>query len=252
MNINPQQIQVLKAKGYTDSQIRTALSELSQEDQRKGNLQNAYAQSMARQQQAQNTPRVVSPWGTPDQDNMVKWQIDVNEILEQLYHLFRSDIFRVVNGQKIWIRNKDPKKRKLNNTGTNDCMELLASYLNKNNFLANYTEEQISQIVLDISNAFKDQLYMNYERYGWIDKDDRTGGQKRTYYRTLVLQVSNIIFASYMRAWKGGERTSLRENRQVQQTEALGGMPGININQNAQSNTRGLLNPMRYIKGKYY
>lgn len=250
MNINQQQLLTLKKMGYSDDQINKALLELQQEDKNK--ISNSFAEAQARQQQQQAIPRVVSPYATPEHDNMIKWRLDVDGTLERLYHLFRSDILVIENGQKIYKDNPTPEKRKLNDVGINDCMELLSTYLNKEVFLGNYSEEQINQIVLDISLAFRDLLYMNYERYGWVDANEATGGQKRTYYRTIVLQVSNIIYASYMRAWKGGERTSINEQRSVIQNEQLNGMPGININNSMPNRERSFLNPMRYLKGRYF
>lgn len=253
MNITPQQYSLLKQMNYSDEQIKQAATELEQEDKGKHNIAAQFAQAQNRQAQAANVSRVVSPYATQDHENMNKWRLDVDGTLERLYHLFRSDILVIENGQKVYKDNPNPEKRKLNETGTADCMELLTTYLNKEVFLGNYDEDQIRQIVLDISIAFRDLIYMNYERYGWVDQSDDTGGQKRTYYRTMVLQVSNIIYAAYMRAWKGGERQSLNENRNVIQNEQINpGMGGVNINNNMANRERSFINPMRYLKGRYY
>ena len=75
--------------------------------------------------------------------------------------------------------------------------------------------------------------------------------EKRKVYPMIVRQLVDAVHSAYLRALHGGERESLREARQINQTEALS-PGGVSINNYGQPRKeRGLLNPMRVIKGRY-
>ena len=71
-------------------------------------------------------------------------------------------------------------------------------------------------------------------------------------YPIIVRQVVDIVHSTYLRALNGGERESLRLARSVVQNESGGiGLPGVNSNKGQVPRQRGVLNPLRYIRGKY-
>jgi len=87
---------------------------------------------------------------------------------------------------------------------------------------------------------------MKYEEIGMTCED------KRKEYPMLVREVVDLVHSSYKRALKGGERRPLREMISIQQsTNAMmnNGMPVNSTGQVPQK--RGILNPMRYVAGKY-
>ena len=67
----------------------------------------------------------------------------------------------------------------------------------------------------------------------------------------LIREMVDIVHSSYKRALHGGEKRSLREARSITQTEAIAG--GVTVNAGGQTSpqSRGILNPMRYVAGKY-
>jgi hypothetical protein len=75
--------------------------------------------------------------------------------------------------------------------------------------------------------------------------------EKRKLYPMIVRELTDTIHSAYLRALNGGERLSLREARQVSQTESIAG--GMTINAGGQPmRERSVLNPARYLRGKYF
>ena len=132
----------------------------------------------------------------------------------------------------------------LNDFGVSEIMRILSNYINRNTILSNYYEDTIKEKLYDLGNDLSDLIYLKYERMGLKDIE------KRKLYAIIVREMVDIVHSAYLRALNGGERESLREARQVSQNETV--MPqGVNVYAGGQQRERGLLNPMRYIKGKY-
>ena len=93
-----------------------------------------------------------------------------------------------------------------------------------------------------------DFIFMKYEEMG-MDTEI-----KRQEYASLVMNIVNLVYGSYARAKDGGERRSLREMISIQQSHQSGMGMGNNNGGNmvaGQQKARGILNPMRYVVGKY-
>lgn len=75
--------------------------------------------------------------------------------------------------------------------------------------------------------------------------------EKRKLYPIIVRELVDCVHSAYLRALNGGERLSLHESRNVQQSETI--MPGVQFNMNGQPvmRERSILNPMRWFGGKY-
>lgn len=132
----------------------------------------------------------------------------------------------------------------LNDFGISEIMRILSNYINRNTILSNYDEDTIKEKLYDLGNDLADLIYLKYEKMGLRCLE------KRKLYAIIVREMVDIVHSAYLRALNGGERESLREARQVSQTDTV--MPnGVNVYANTQQKERGLLNPMRWIAGKY-
>jgi len=239
--ITQEQINALLKAGYTEEDIYSALQE----------QENPLLDNYNTQNQLVSDPRMNasnSMFNSPENPNMIIWQLELDNILERMEHILRGDKIKFDNGHLIWVSPKtdeDKKRLILNDYGVSEIMRILANYLNRNTILSNYKESDINDIVYDIGCEINDLLYMKYETMG-MDTFE-----KRKNYPMLVKDIVNTIRNAYMRALMGGERTSLREARQVMQQDNItpNGM-GVNINV-PTGRERGILNPLRYIKGKY-
>lgn len=241
--LTQQDIADLRAKGYKDEDIAKAVKELNDED----TLQSGY--DKARQGMATD-PRANashSAFGSKVSDDIARWQLELNDILEKAEHVLKGDVVVFEQGQLIWKDNPKPLENTLNSAGVQLCMKLLSMYVNRNTILADYTDEEIRYKVLDFGKRFNDLIFLKYDEMG-MDNEE-----KRKEYASLVGAMTDIVHSTYARAKDGRERESYR--KMISVSQASSGMQGggaVTVNAGGQDNrTRGILNPMRYIAGKY-
>lgn len=244
INLTPQDIATLRAKGYSDDIIAQALKDLEEEEKLKGSYDKA--RGLSSTDPRNNASH--SAFGTKPSEDIARWQLELNDILEKVEHSLKGDVVVFENGQLIWKDNPNPKENTLNKKGVQIIMRLLTKYINRNTILSDYTAEEINFKVLDFGKRLNNLIFMKYEEMG-MDSEE-----KRKEYPSLVGALVDIVHSAYARAKDGRERESYRKMISVSQASAGGGMMGGGININAGSTTpkmRGLLNPMRYIAGKY-
>lgn len=239
--LTPQEIQRYKSQGYSEQDIQQALNQSVQEQQ--GKLQQSYAQT---QQLKQTDPRASSSntlVAGSYNDNLIQWQLELDTILERIEHMLRGDKPTWESGSIIWKKPESDNEKILNDFGVAEIMRVLSNYVNRNTILSNYKEEVINEKMFDLGNELADLFFLKYEAMGLNSLE------KRKLYPIIVRELVDVVHSSYLRALHGGERESLREARQVTQTD--NGMGQTIINTQPQMRTRGVLNPMRYVMGKF-
>lgn len=241
--IGQQELIQLKSMGFNEREISEAVREMEVEESQ-NTLKNSFNQSNYAKQ---NDPRNLAPPSTiinkPD-ENLIKWQLELNDLLERSEHVLRGDKLEFRDGHMIWIAPRDEDEQILNNYAIQEVMRILSMYVNRNTILSNYSLEEIHLKVYDFGNELKDLFYMKYESFGWKDNIE-----KRKNYPMLMREMIDIVNSAYNRALGGKERDSLREARQVTQNEPLS--QGLNLNLNQQNRERSLVNPMRYFGSRY-
>lgn len=231
----------LKKQGFSDAEIQTALKEIEQEE-----LQSSYSKTQTRQDPRQNSQ--ISSFATRQDQDLIRWQLELNDILEKAEHILKGDIPVFRDGYSIWEKNPHPENNALNEVGVAECMKILCLYVNRNTILSDYTNDEINVKVYDFGRALNNLIFMRDWEFG-LDTDE-----KRKSYEMLVTQLKDIVHSAYKRALDGAEKRSLREMINVTQatntSSTLGS--GVTINNQGQAvKERGLLNPLRYVKGKY-
>jgi hypothetical protein len=237
--LSQQDLSDLRAKGFSDQEIQQAMKEIEQED-----LTGPYNKSRGA---AANDPRKFSQQSsfvTKEQESLVKWQLELNDILERAEHILRGDVPTFENGHLIWKPNPKPQENVLNETGVKAVLKILAMYVNRNTILSDYENDEIRDKVFDFGRRVNNLMFMKAEEFG-IDNEEKEKEKE-----VLIGELVDIVHSAYKRALKGGERRSLREMIQISQSSQQLGT-GTNVNFNSPQQTRGLLNPMRYVKGKY-
>lgn len=235
VQLSQQDINDLKAQGFKEEEIAKAVNEL----EREGGVGYNSPQAQDPRTQASH-----SSFGVKASDDIARWQLELNDILEKAEHVLNGDIVAFVDGQIIWKDNPIPKENTLNKTGVQLCMKLLSMYVNRNTILADYTDEEVRYKVLDFGKRLNDLIFMKYIEMGM---DDET---KRKEYTTLVGSMTDIVHSAYSRAKDGRERESYRKMISVSQA-STGTGGGLTVNTGQQQQKRGILNPMRYVAGKY-
>lgn len=236
VQLTQQDLNELKAKGYGDNEIAEAVRELEDEE-----LEDQYNKTKSFQDPRINASH--SHFGTKISDDIAKWQLELNDILEKAEHMLKGDIIVFENNQLIWKDNPNPEENTLSKHGVKICMKFLGLYINRNTILSDYTEDEIRYKVLDFGKRFNNLIFMKYEEMG-MDTEE-----KRKEYPMIVGSMTDVVHSAYSRAKDGRERESYRKMISVSQGGMLGG--GVTVNAQPQQKTRGILNPMRYIAGKY-
>jgi len=230
--IDQQTYTKLQMQGYSDYDIQAAVNR--QREQEK--LNSSYESSKTF---IQNNVNRQSMFTRGEEENLIKWQLELDSILERIEHILRGDEVSYRNGDVCWSPAKEGETI-LNNYGVNKILKIISSYLNRNTILSNYDEPTINFKVYDIGCEISDTIFLEYEKMGLSDID------KRKEYPMLVRQIVDMIHSSYLRALNGGERDSLREARSIIQNEQM--QPNVNVLPAMRE--RGALNPFRYIIGK--
>lgn len=162
-------------------------------------------------------------FNSPENSNLIQWQLELDNILERAEHLLRGDELKFDDkGQLKWEKTEDMTKRIFNDYGVQEILRVLSMYLNRNTILSNYDEKTINWKIYDLGIELTDLVYMKYEVMG-LDTPE-----KIKLYMILVRQIVDATHSSYLRALNGGERESLRTARMVTQNQPLGqnGMMG--------------------------
>lgn len=227
-------VRELEREGYSQQEISEAMGEIQREE--------------GQNPQSRQDPRMMaqhSAFAPQMQDNLIKWQLELDNILERCEHILRGDKLKFDNGNLMWTENPNPDDNILNDYGCQEIMRVLSMYLNRNTILSDYDDPEIREKVLDFGRELNDLFFMKYEEMGL------TNLEKRKNYPMLIREMVDIVHSSYKRALHGGEKRSLREARQITQTEAIAGGVTVNAGNNQQQPQRGILNLMRYVAGKY-
>lgn len=239
--LNQNDINELRSQGYSDTEIQQALREIENEE-----LKGSADQTSQRVDSRQGSR--VSSFATRQNEDIIKWQLELNDILERAEHILRGDIPKFKDGNIIWEDNPQPEMNTLNEVGVQECMKILAMYVNRNTILADYDNDEINIKVFDFGRALNNLIFMRDFEFG-MDTEE-----KRKNYEMLVSQLKDIVHSAYKRALDGAEKRSLREMINVSQSSSTSAQLGNGVTVNNQGmpvKERGILNPLRYISSKY-
>ena len=237
VNLSQKDISDLRKQGYSDAEISRAIGEIERDDM---------TGSSGRQKIDPRNNSQTSAFSSKNMDDIARYQLELNDLLEQTEHILKGDIVVWTDGMKIWNANPNPKKNPLNTEGIRKIMLDLQYYINRHIILGDYDEEDIAKIMKDYGKKVNDLIFMKYDEMG-MDTEE-----KRQEYASIVMNIVNLVYGSYARAKDGGERRSLREMISIQQSHQSQGVGGGQMMQGGgQQRSRGILNPMRYVAGKY-
>ena len=234
VKLSQQDITDLRKQGFSEEEISKAVNEIEKEEL-----------SGASQPQQRSSGGSTSAFSSQKMDDMAKYQLELNDLLAQTEHILKGDVVQWEHGKKVWKDNPKPEQNPLNEEGVRKIMLELQNYINRHIILGDYEMEDINTIMRDYGKKTVDFIFMKYEEMG-MDTEE-----KRQEYVSIVMNLINLVYASYSRAKDGGERRSLREMISIQQSYQTQGVNGQGGMMPQQTKTRGLLNPMRYIGGKY-
>lgn len=192
----------------------------------------------------QLTNAQLSLFGNENEENLIKWQLDLKEDLDKIYHLLKGhQVKQDEQGNTIYVEPTDDRLKPFNEFGVQLIMNVISFYLNRNTILSNYDEETIKFKVKDFGSEIKDLIFVRYEDMGMDTME------KRKMYFIIVRELIDVVHSAYLRAYNGGERNSLRTARTVTQNEPIGRMPNYPMvsQQTSQRNFK-LFNPTTWFR----
>lgn len=178
-----------------------------------------------------------SMFNSEEQQNLIRWQLDLREDLDRIYHLLKGDVIgEDENGNIIYVPAKDPNLKPFNEFGVQLIMNIMSFYLNRNTILSNYSDEIINWKVLDFGYDLSDLIHNKYEDMMLtVETEDHQKiedhlAEKLKLMPMIVRELVDTVHSAYLRAYNGGERESLRTARTVTQSEPMGNqMPQMNL-----------------------
>lgn len=211
--------------------------EYEQEKIKRMNLENQYSQVSAFSSNTQS-------------NNFVAYQLDLSEELDRIHHLLSGHILeKSNNGGDKWTEPEDDRLKIFSEYGVKQIMNIISFYINKNTLLSNYDEETIKWKVRDFGIELSDLIFGRYEvffsypspeelfdKYSNIARvlnvdltdeeiyskcvewSNQEMQSKLRHYPMILLSIVDSVHSTYLRALKGQERTSLRQQTMIHQS----------------------------------
>ena len=177
------------------------------------NLQAKLAQS---ETNTMKMNQAVTLFSEKEDDNIIKWQLDIERSLLRIERLLRKQIPKRDPKTNAVYYADCPENELFNEYGINEIMNLLSWYVSKEVILSIYDDAQINQIMFQFGEEVIDFVYTNMEKFG-LDNED-----KKKHYPMVVMNIINLVDATYRKALNGKTLDNLKTARVVSQTEQLG------------------------------
>lgn len=206
----------------------------------------------------------VEATGGNKERNIIEFQLGLQEDKDQIFHLLSGHEIKIgEDNNEHWVEPDDDRLKIFSIYGVKRVMNLLSMYVNRNKLLSCHSLEDIKQMTMDFAeelsdlftNHYEELLYYPspedlFERYKPIVKKENLEIDEEELYQKCLLwseeelrskekhlsiicmAIIHMIYDTYMRALKGGERKSLGER-------------GINISQNTGGGFTPELTPTR-------
>ena len=175
-------------------------------------IENELDEERARSSEYKSLAKAMS--GMPSEENLIKYQLDMREELDRLYHILRGDEIKQVGNSVVYVEQKNINLRPFNDFGVNLLMNIMTSYLNKNTILSYYEEPEIFYpIILEFGNELSDLILERCLEMG-MDTED-----KIKMYPMIVKELVDSVHNAYRRALFGRELNSLRTARTITQRD---------------------------------
>lgn len=216
--LSPAEIENYKAKGLTIEQMQQALNEVEKEETKSP---SALAQSYAKaQQQAGANPinnASHSAYATNNQalDNIAKWQIELDSLLERVERVLKGDKPKVINGNVVWT-DASGSQRIFTDYGVEETLRVLSMYVNKNTILSNYDETTINNKVYDFGVEISDLVYMKqYEFFYALTFEECFKNMYKVEFDDYIREFIKLNFEKSCKLILGYEDVEFLENDQV-------------------------------------
>ncbi len=164
-----------------------------------------------------NTAIASSSYSGATDNNLIEYQLETSELLEQLEHFLRGDFITVDDdGREKWTKQKDTNLVLFNEYGVNSVMSIIGNYLSKHTMLSRYEEMRINEIMADLGDEITIFIYCNYEKMGMDTQF------KKTRFGVTVLSLLHAIESAYRRALAGKTSEDINTSKIFTQSDMIG------------------------------
>lgn len=210
-------------------------------------LNTAVETERLRREKVENTFLRDSGFNSPDVENIVKFQLDSERLLNKCYHILSGHkIIKDSDGNEVWQDPEDDRLKIFSKFGVDRIMQLLQMHITPEVTLSIFDMETINREVRKfaieltdlISNKYEfffhypspEELYENILPHKPIDITDLELYQKciewsndelrmkLANYPVIVNSLTSLVFANYSRALKGETLKSLRTITHISQS----------------------------------
>jgi len=231
MKIPEDTLNRFKAHGYSEQDILNAYSQL--ENDSFSQFENEISNASKNQ-----TPTQLSTMNSRITGDFLKLQLEVNDILERIQHILKNDVIEFdKEGNRVWKPNPNPEEVPLNDYGVHLIMSKLTTYINRDVLLSNLDDKTINKTLLEFGKLLSELIYYQAKKMG-MDTD-----RKIQLYESLILQIVDLVYVTWRRAYGGQERATIGKTTQV--NENILSHPDAQ-----QSSKPSIFNPRRYFGGR--
>lgn len=124
---------------------------------------NAQSQTATNTQQAAQIAAQTAEYQGTIEKGLAETQLDVNQIINEVYHLLKQDIFIIENGMPGWKELESVQDRILTDKGVERIMQVVKFYVNKNTLLSNFNDVQINTLMLRFVTELNDLILLKYQ-----------------------------------------------------------------------------------------
>lgn len=127
-------------------------------------------------------------------DGLTKWQLEPSDVIEELEHYMRGDVWT----EKGWKVIKD--RRFMNDMGINRFLTIIRGHLSKIISMSELNDKEINRICYECRQAVIDEIYCHEKKFE-IEKSTKD---------TLVMNIDHIVYCFIKQAKNGGLRRFLQ------------------------------------------
>jgi len=197
----------------------------------------------------QNSQSKMQGISSQDNANLISYQLELEKEIDRIKHLLSGHVMvSDRDGNTFWSEPKDDRMKILSDYGVDQIMNLISFYINKNTLLSNYDEDTINWKIKDFGMELSDLIFCRYEAFFYYPKPEElyeqyipyvTNGtlsisaeklyekcvqwsqeelkSKIRHYPMIILSLIDSVHSTYLRAYRGQERESLRKFMHVSQ-----------------------------------
>ena len=135
------------------------------DEQTQDNYEQMMGQASIAGQTQRNASEAAQYYLEEKEKGIIDVQLEVDSIKQEIYHLLKQDSFQLNEETKktSWIPLKNLSERTLTDWGVERLMQLIHFYINKNNLLTNFSEQQVNRIMLTFMKEVNDLVLLKYQ-----------------------------------------------------------------------------------------